>query len=93
MLDNFYAEAEVSAQGHEWSMGAYANDFVEKMWPMNYGHNRSDKFPYPSEGNYPMAFPAGGYLWDRALAAGVTYRSYGEFVNFDDDTNRPGTRT
>jgi hypothetical protein len=27
-----------------------------------------------------MATPAGGYLWDRAADAGVSYRSYGEFV-------------
>jgi DNA-binding beta-propeller fold protein YncE len=81
LLDNFYVDAEVSADGHEWSMGAYATDFVEKMWPMDYGHNRSGKFPYPSEGSFPIAAPAGGYLWDRARDAGVSYRSYGEFVN------------
>jgi hypothetical protein len=60
-------------------MGAYATDFVEKMWPMNYGHNNPRKYPYPAEGNFPIAFPAGGYLWDRAKEAGITYRSYGEF--------------
>jgi YVTN family beta-propeller protein len=81
LLDNFFAEAEVSADGHEWSMGAYATDFVEKMWPLNYGHNKPKKYPYPAEGNFPIATPAGGYLWDRAKAAGVTYRSYGEFVD------------
>ena len=89
LLDNFYAESEVSADGHEWSMGAYATDFVRKMWPLSYGHNGSGKFPYPSEGNFPVAFPAGGYLWDRALAAGVTYRSYGEFVRNDGTTRVP----
>jgi YVTN family beta-propeller protein len=80
LLDNFYVDGEVSADGHEWSMGAYATDFVEKMWPLDYGHNQSGKFPYPSEGNFPVAVPAGGYLWDRAREAGVSYRSYGEFV-------------
>jgi len=80
LLDNFYVDAEVSADGHEWSMGAYANDFVEKTWPLNYGHPHSKKFPYPAEGNFPIAFPASGYLWDRAREAGVGYRSYGEFV-------------
>jgi DNA-binding beta-propeller fold protein YncE len=89
LLDNFYAEAEVSAQGHEWSMGAYSSDFVEKMWPLDYGHNRSGKFPYPAEGKFPAAFPSAGYLWDRAQAAGVTYRSYGEFAANPDTTNQP----
>ncbi|HWI58403.1 MAG TPA: beta-propeller fold lactonase family protein, partial [Bacillota bacterium] len=86
LLDNFYVDSEVSADGHEWSMGAYATDFVEKMWPLGYGHNRSGKFPYPSEGSFPIAAPAGGYLWDRARQAGVSYRSYGEFVA----NGRPG---
>jgi DNA-binding beta-propeller fold protein YncE len=89
LLDNFYADAAVSADGHEWSMGAYASDFVEKMWPMNYGHNRNGKFPYPSEGYFPIAYPSGGYLWDRAAAAGVTYRSYGEFVSYDQPVGQP----
>jgi YVTN family beta-propeller protein len=91
LLDNFYADAEVSADGHEWSMGAYATDFVEKMWPLNYGHNRPKKFPYPAEGNFPIATPAGGYIWDRAKAAGVSYRSYGEFVQLYTSANEPAT--
>src|SRR6266478_8796352 len=51
LLDNFYVESEVSADGHEWTMGAYATDFVEKTWPLTYGHNKHKKFPYPAEGN------------------------------------------
>ncbi len=81
LFDNFYVESEVSADGHEWTMGAYATDYVEKFWPLSYGHNRSKKYSYPSEGNFPIATPAGGYLWDAAAAAGVSFRSYGEFVN------------
>ena len=80
LLDNFYVESEVSADGHEWSMAAYATDYVEKFWPLSYGHNKSKKYAYPSEGYFPIATPAGGYLWDSALAAGVSFRSYGEFV-------------
>ena len=81
LLDNFYADGEVSADGHEWTMGAQATDFVEKMWPFSYGHNANKKYNYPAEGHYPVAFPANGYLWNRAAEAGVTYRSYGEFCN------------
>ena len=81
LLDNFYADGEVSADGHEWSMGAQATDFVEKMWPLNYGHNARKKYDYPSEGHYPVAFPANGYIWNRAAEAGVSYRSYGEFCD------------
>jgi hypothetical protein len=59
------------------------------MWPLNYGHNRPKKYPYPAEGNFPIASPAGGYLWDRAKAAGVSYRSYGEFVELLPDSMDP----
>lgn len=91
LLDNFYVESEVSADGHEWTMGAYATDFVEKTWPLSYGHNKHKKFPYPAEGNFDIATPAGGYLWDRAKEAGVSYRSYGEFVRNGKAPGQPGT--
>ena len=90
LLDNFYVESEVSADGHEWSMGAYATDFVEKFWPLSYGHNKRGKYPYPSEGNFLAARPAEGYLWDRAREAGVSYRSYGEFINNGRTPDEPG---
>jgi DNA-binding beta-propeller fold protein YncE len=79
LLDNFYVESEVSADGHEWTMGAYATDFVERLWPISYRGDR--RAPYPAEGKFEMATPAGGYLWDRAAAKNVSYRSYGEFVD------------
>jgi DNA-binding beta-propeller fold protein YncE/phospholipase C len=91
LFDNFYVDAEVSADGHEWSMGAYATDFVEKEWPLSYGHNRRGKYPHPSEGVFPIATPANGYIWDRAKEAGVSYRSYGEFVQDAKSTNAPAT--
>jgi DNA-binding beta-propeller fold protein YncE len=81
LLDNFFADGEVSADGHEWSLGAQATDFVEKMWPLSYGHNDRKKYNHPAEGNYPAAFPANGYLWNRAAEAGVSFRSYGEFCD------------
>ena len=89
LFDNFYVDAIVSADGHEWSMGAYASDFVEKTWPLEYGHNRTQKYIYPAEGLFPIATPAGGYLWDRANQAGVSYRSYGEFVFAGDKPGEP----
>ena len=30
LLDNFYVDGEVSADGHNWTMGAYATDYMEK---------------------------------------------------------------
>ena len=81
LLDNFYVESEVSADGHEWSMAAYATDFVEKSWPLLYRGNRYGKLSYPAEGSLPIAAPSSGYIWDQCLKAGVTFRSYGEFIS------------
>ncbi len=90
LLDNFYVESEVSADGHEWSMAAYANDFVERTWPLSYRGSREGKLKYPSEGAFHIARPSSGYLWDRAKQAGVSYRSYGEFVA-NGKLGQPGT--
>src|SRR5262249_21427085 len=89
LLDNFYVDGEVSADGHEWSMGAFATDYVEKTWPLMYRGDR--RVPYPSEGVLAIARPAGGYLWDRAAAKGVTYRSYGEFIENGKTPDHPSS--
>jgi sugar lactone lactonase YvrE len=82
LLDNFYCDGEVSANGHEWSMGAYATDFVEKVWPLVYRPQRRRKLEYPAEGHSEaMARPTNGYIWDRCAEANVSYRSYGEWVS------------
>jgi YVTN family beta-propeller protein len=90
VLDNFYVDGEVSANGHEWSTAAFATDFVQKIWPLSYGHSSRGKTPYPAEGNFPIARPKNGYLWDRAAQAGVSYRSYGEFVVNGPKPDAPG---
>lgn len=78
LLDNFYCNAEVSADGHNWSMGAYATDYLEKTWPTSYG-GRGGK--YDGEGNRDIANNKGGFIWDFAKRAGIFYRSYGEFAD------------
>ena len=91
LLDNFYVESEVSADGHEWSMGAYATDFVEKNWPHIYGHDGKWQFGYPAEGFFDVATPTSGYIWDKCVEAGISYRSYGEFVEDGETPQDPGT--
>jgi YVTN family beta-propeller protein len=78
LLDNFYVNAEVSADGHNWSMGGYANDYLEKTWPSSYGGRGGT---YGGEGEREIANNKGGFIWDQCRRYGVSYRSYGEFVN------------
>lgn len=77
LLDNFYVDAEVSADGHNWSTAAYATDYVEKTWPTNYSQ-RGRSYDY--EGSKKISRPTAGYIWDYCKRANVSYRSYGEFV-------------
>lgn len=77
LLDNFYVDAEVSADGHNWSMAAYATDYTEKTWPTSYG-GRGGTYDY--EGSRKIAYPRDGYIWDYCKRANISYRSYGEFA-------------
>ena len=72
LLDNTYCDSDGSADGHNWGMGAIANDYVFKG---------QENFPvYDYEGGNPLAYPGAGYIWDLCAKHGITYRSYGEFV-------------
>ncbi|MEN9599240.1 MAG: hypothetical protein RL596_1551 [Bacteroidota bacterium] len=78
LLDNFYVDGEVSADGHNWSTGAYATDFLEKNWVTSYGGRGGG---YDAEGNRAVANNKGGFIWDHCKKAGVSYRTYGEFAD------------
>jgi DNA-binding beta-propeller fold protein YncE len=88
LFDRFFVNAEVSADGHNWSTAAYATDYVEKTVPSEYG-GRGRSYDYEGTNRDRLideskeddaAEPAAGYLWNAAIAAGVTLRDYGEFV-------------
>ena len=88
LFDRFFVNAEVSPDGHNWSMAAYATDYLEKTVPSNYsdrgrtydweGTNRG-RVP-SEEGADDASEPANGYLWDLVQRKGLTFRNYGEFV-------------
>lgn len=84
VYDRFFVNAEVSGDGHNWSLAAYAADYVEKTIPSNYSH-RGRTYDYEGEnrGEVPeddVNEPSNGYLWDLARRARVSLRNYGEFT-------------
>lgn len=81
LLDNFYVNSDVSADGHSWATAAIAPDYAVKMWPNSYAGRRKH---YDYEGGEPANAPPAGYIWTNALSAGITMRNYGYFC-----TNRP----
>ena len=91
IFDRFFVNAEVSADGHNWSMAAYATDYTQKTTPQNYsGRGRSYDYQGTNRGKIPdddVAEPSSGYLWNLAERAGITYRHYGEFVDEQGEAN------
>ncbi len=89
IFDRFFVNAEVSADGHNWSTAAFATDYTEKTTPQNYsGRGRSYDYQGTNRGKIPeddAAEPSSGYLWNLAERAGITYRNYGEFVDEPDE--------
>lgn len=80
LLDNFFVDAEVSADGHNWSMGAYATDYLEKTWPSSYGRKGGT---FGGEGEREIANNKNGFIWNNCFRYGVSYRTYGEFMSND----------
>ncbi|NLV44158.1 MAG: beta-propeller fold lactonase family protein [Candidatus Hydrogenedentes bacterium] len=73
LLDNFYCNGVLSADGHQWTNEGYVTDYLEKSfggWPRS----------YPYEGDDTLAFASSGFIWDHVLCKGHTFRDYGEFV-------------
>lgn len=74
LLDNFYVNADVSADGHNWSTAAIAPAYVQRMWPNSYAGRRRH---YDYEGGESAANGPAGRIWNNAIAAGVKVRNYG----------------
>ena len=74
LLDNFYVNADVSADGHNWSTAAIAPAYVQRMWPNSYAGRRKH---YDYEGSEVAANAPAGRIWNNALAAGLKVRNYG----------------
>ncbi|MGO9232242.1 MAG: alkaline phosphatase family protein [Bryobacteraceae bacterium] len=78
LLDNFYVNADVSADGHNWSTAAIAPDYVVKLWPNEYAHRGKE---YDFEEQDPASLPPAGYLWTNASLAGRSIRNFGYMVD------------
>ena len=71
-LDHFFATGGNSADGHNWITQANETDYP--MWPLYFGRS------YPSEGEDALAYSAGGFLWESAVARGRTVTMFGEYA-------------
>jgi YVTN family beta-propeller protein len=91
LFDRFFVNAEVSAQGHNWSTAAYGTDYLEKTMPQVYSP-RGRTYDYEGtnrdrvvDDDDDVNAPANGYLWDLAVRKKIALRNYGEFAGDGDD--------
>jgi YVTN family beta-propeller protein len=76
LLDNFYDPSRQSADGHNWitqAMAPYSDDIQSPDWLRD----------YPSNGGDSIAYQKKGHLWDRAAKAGVSFKNYGEYIEYN----------
>jgi YVTN family beta-propeller protein len=76
LLDNFYCNGEVSDPGHQWTTAGVSNDYSEKTWLPDYSSRKAYGI------DQDAIRPKNGYLWDNAKKSGVSFRDYGEYINY-----------
>ncbi len=88
MSDNFYADSEVSVDGHHWLVGSYPNVWTESTLMAAYGGAKTFRLPTTAPGR--LSFPQSnssvhpedqleaGTLWHHLDRHRVTFRNFGE---------------
>jgi YVTN family beta-propeller protein len=71
LLDNYYCNGVLSADGHSWATEGNVTPYLERAFG---GFNRSYTY-----GDDPITYSSSGFVWDRTLGAGLSFRNYGEF--------------
>ncbi len=93
IADNFYVDADVSADGHRWLVNTYPNEWVETTTAASYGGNRTFRFDSKAPGVYAMNSAAGaiypedyneaGSMWDHLERHGIDFFNFGFSIMFE----------
>jgi YVTN family beta-propeller protein len=91
--DNFYVDADVSADGHVWLTNTYPNQWMETHHPAAYGGKRSQREESKAPGKFGMTGAAGaifpesynqaGSMWENLERHNVEFYNFGFGVEFD----------
>jgi YVTN family beta-propeller protein len=76
LLDNYYNPSRQSADGHNWitqAMAPYSDDIQSPDWLRD----------YPSNGGEALAYQKAGHLWDQAAKDKVSFKNYGEYIEYN----------
>ena len=85
--DNFYVDADHSADGHRWLVNTYPNQWVETSVSAAYGGKRRFRAGSPAPGNnalvgasgaiYPEDYNEHGSIWDHFDRHGISFFNFG----------------
>ncbi len=91
--DNFYVDADVSADGHRWLVNTYPNEWCETCTAASYGDNRDFRENSKAPGVYAMNGAAGavypedyneaGSMWDHLERNKVDFFNFGFSIMFE----------
>ena len=94
LFDNFYADADVSADGHSWMTAAGVSDYTTKTWPITYsmaprGQQRARDFEFvESDARYlsePLPLDTSVFRGASALVNGYLWdNAYAHGVSYRD---------
>jgi DNA-binding beta-propeller fold protein YncE len=86
--DNFYADSEVSVDGHHWLVGSYPNAWTESSLMASYGGQKDFRLPTSAPGRlqfaesnssvHPEEQLEAGAIWHHLERHGISFRNYGE---------------
>jgi hypothetical protein len=86
--DNFYADSEVSVDGHHWLVGAYPDAWTQTTFRAAYADGKDFRFPTTAPGRllfaggnssvHPEEQPEAGTIWHHLERHGISFRNYGE---------------
>lgn len=98
--DNFYADSEVSVDGHHWLVGSYPNAWTETTLRGAYGGQKDFRLTPQAPGRllfagsnssvHPEELLEAGTLWHHLERHGVSFRNFGEGFELAGADEGPG---
>jgi YVTN family beta-propeller protein len=86
--DNFYADSDVSVDGHHWLVGSYPNVWTESSLMAAYSEQKKDfrlgsapgrlLFAGSDSSVHPEDMEEGGTIWNHLARHNISFRNFGE---------------
>ena len=100
--DNFYADSEVSVDGHHWLVDAVPDIWTESSLMASYAGEKDFRFPTSAPGRllvaesnssvHPEEQPEGGSIWHHLERHGVSFFNFGEGFELAGNQEEPGEK-